>query len=70
MIHPTDQVNRRIAVDAHKHYLAIGRPTTPQFVRKGLMKLEMGEELAHIVRGGTKRPIATPEEVLALAERT
>jgi transposase len=40
--------------------------TTPQFVRKGLMKLEMGEELTHIVRGGTKRPIATPEEVLAL----
>jgi len=41
--------------------------TTPQFVRTGLMKLEMGEELTHIVRGGTKRPIATPEEVLALA---
>jgi hypothetical protein len=40
--------------------------TTPQFVRKGLMRLEMGEELTHIVRGGTKRPIATPEEVLAL----
>jgi transposase len=42
--------------------------TTPQFVRKGLMKLEMGEDLTHIVRGGTKRPIATPEEVLALTE--
>jgi hypothetical protein len=45
-----------------------GGLTTPQFVRKGLMKLEMGEELTHIVRGGTKRPIATTEEVLALTE--
>jgi transposase len=42
--------------------------TTPQLVRKGLMKLQMGEELTHIVRGGTKRPIATTEEVLALTE--
>jgi hypothetical protein len=32
------------------------------------MKLEMGEELTHIVRAGTKRPIAAPEEVLALTE--
>jgi hypothetical protein len=45
-----------------------GGLTTPQFVRKGLMKLDMGEELTHIVRGGTKRPIATPEEVLALTQ--
>ena len=40
--------------------------TTPQFVRKGLMALQIGEDLTQIVRGGTKRPIATPEEVLAL----
>jgi hypothetical protein len=32
------------------------------------MKLEMGEGLTHIVRGGTKRPIATPQEVLALTQ--
>jgi transposase len=43
--------------------------TTPQFVRKGLMTLQMGEDLTHIVRGGTKRPVATPEEVLALTQR-
>jgi hypothetical protein len=30
------------------------------------MRLEMGEELTHIVRGGTVRPIAPVEEVLAL----
>ena len=47
-----------------------GGLTTPQFVRRGLMKLQMGEDLNHIVRGGTKRPIAAPEEVLALQERT
>jgi hypothetical protein len=41
---------------------------TPQFVSKGLMKLEIGEHLTHIVRGGTNRPITTPEEVLALAD--
>jgi hypothetical protein len=34
------------------------------------MTLEMGEELTHIALGGTKRPIATPEEVLALTEST
>jgi transposase len=45
-----------------------GGLTTPQFVRKALMKLETGEALTHIVRGGTKRPIATTEEVLALTE--
>jgi hypothetical protein len=68
MIHPTNQVSRFIAIDAHKHYLVVGGLSTPEFVRKGLMKLQMGEELTHMVRGGTKRPIATPEEVLALTE--
>ena len=43
-----------------------GGLTTPQFVRAGLMRLEMGEDLTHIIRGGTVRPIAPEEEVLAL----
>jgi hypothetical protein len=43
-----------------------GGLTTPQFVRAGLMRLEMGEDLTHIVRAGTVRPIASAEEVLAL----
>jgi hypothetical protein len=43
-----------------------GGLTTPQFVRAGLMRLEMGEELTHIIRGGTVHPIAPLEEVLAL----
>jgi hypothetical protein len=68
MIHPTNQVNRFIAIDAHKHYLVVGGLSTAELVRKGLMKLEMGKDLTHIVRGATKRPIATPEEVLALTE--
>jgi hypothetical protein len=68
MIPPTNQVNRFIAIDAHKHYLVVGGLSTAELVRKDLMKLEMGEELTHIVRGGTKRPIAAPEEVLALTQ--
>jgi hypothetical protein len=64
----SQQIERFIAIDAHRHHLVVGGLTTPQFVRKGLIKLEIGEELTHIVRGGTKRPIATPEEVLALTE--
>ena len=40
--------------------------TTPQFVRAGLMRLEMGEDLTHIVRGGTVRQIASVGEVRAL----
>jgi len=43
-----------------------GGLTTPQFVRAGLMRLEMGEDLTHIVRGGTVRQIAPAEEVPAL----
>ena len=39
---------------------------TPQFVRVGLMQLEMGEDLTHIIRGGTVRPVAPMEEVQAL----
>jgi hypothetical protein len=69
MIHPTNQVNRFIGIDAHKHCLGIDGLTTPQLVRKGLMKLRMGEKLTHIVRGGVKRPAATPQEALALTVR-
>jgi hypothetical protein len=68
MIHPSNQVSRFIAIDAHKHYLVVGGLSTPELARKGLMKLKMGEDLTHIVRGGTKRPIATTEEVLPLTE--
>jgi len=39
--------------------------TTPQFVRAGLMRLQMGEDLTHIIRGGQARPIAPAEDVLA-----
>jgi transposase len=37
-----------------------------QFIRAQLMRLGLGEELRHITRGGTRRPLATIEEVLAL----
>jgi hypothetical protein len=43
-----------------------GGLTMPQFVRAGLMRLEMGEDLPHIIRAGTVRPIAPAEQVLAL----
>jgi hypothetical protein len=43
-----------------------GGLSTPQFVRAGLMGLEMGEDLTHVIRGSTVRPIAPVEEVLAL----
>jgi transposase len=44
--------------------------TTPQFVRAGLMRLQMGEDLSHVVRGGQLRPIAPVEEVLALQSQS
>jgi transposase len=37
-----------------------------QFIRAHLIRLGLGAELTHITRGGTKRPLATIEEVLAL----
>lgn len=40
--------------------------TTPQFVRLHLMRLKMGDDLTHVLRGGQVRPIAPVEEVLAL----
>jgi hypothetical protein len=43
-----------------------GGLTTPRFVRAGLMRLEMGEDLTHTIRGATVRQIASVEEVRAL----
>jgi len=43
-----------------------GGLTSRQFIRAHLIRLGLGEELTHITRGGTKRPLATIEEVLAL----
>jgi transposase len=40
--------------------------TTRQFVRYHLIHLGLGQTLTHVVRGGAKRLIAPPEEVLAL----
>jgi hypothetical protein len=43
-----------------------GGLTTRQFVRYQLIRLKLGDDLTHVVRGGAKRLIAPPEEVLAL----
>ena len=43
-----------------------GGLSTRQFVRYQLMHLGLGQNLTHVVRGGAKRLIAPPEEVLAL----
>jgi transposase len=43
-----------------------GGLSSRQFIRANLMQLGLGAELTHITRGGTKRPLATIEEVLAL----
>ena len=43
-----------------------GGLTSRQFIRAHLIRLGLGEDLTHITRGGTKRPLATIEEVLAL----
>jgi hypothetical protein len=43
-----------------------GGLTSRQFIRAHLIRLGLGEELTHITRGGTKRGLATIEEVLAL----
>jgi hypothetical protein len=47
-----------------------GGLTTPQFVRAGLLRLQMGDDLTHIIRGSTRRPIAPVEEVLALLSQS
>jgi len=44
-----------------------GGLTSRQFVRYGLLRLGLGDDLTHITTGkATRRPIAPPEEVLAL----
>ena len=43
-----------------------GGMSSRQFIRAQLMQLGIGNELTHITRGGTRRPLATIEEVLAL----
>lgn len=43
-----------------------GGLTTRQFIRAHLLRLGLGNELTHITRGGTRRPLASVEEVLAL----
>lgn len=43
-----------------------GGLTTRQFVRYQLMHLGLGHDLTHVVRGGARRLIASPQEVLAL----
>jgi transposase len=43
-----------------------GGLTSRQFIRAHLIRLGLGDELTHITRGGTRRPLATIEEVLTL----
>jgi transposase len=43
-----------------------GGLSSRQFIRAHLIRLRLGQELTHITRGGTRRPLATIEEVLAL----
>ena len=43
-----------------------GGLSSRQFMRAHLIRLGLGEDLTHITRGGTRRPLATIEEVLAL----
>jgi len=43
-----------------------GGLSSRQFIRMHLIRLGLGAELTHITRGGTRRPLATIEEVLAL----
>jgi transposase len=43
-----------------------GGLSSRQFIRANLMRLGLGAALTHITRGGTKRPLATIEEVLTL----
>ncbi len=37
-----------------------------QFIRYHLLRLGLGDDLTHITRGGTRRPLAAPEEILRL----
>ncbi|MDP9316304.1 MAG: transposase, partial [Chloroflexota bacterium] len=37
-----------------------------QFIRYHLLRLGLGDDLTHITRGGTRRPLAPPQEILRL----
>lgn len=43
-----------------------GGLSSRQFIRAHLLRLGIGDELTHITRGGTRRPLASVEEVLEL----
>jgi hypothetical protein len=43
-----------------------GGLTSRQFIRAHLIRLGLGHDLTHITRGGTRRALASVEEVLAL----
>jgi hypothetical protein len=43
-----------------------GGLTTRQFVRYQLLRLGLGYDLTHVLRGGSKHLIAPPDEVLKL----
>jgi transposase len=43
-----------------------GGLSSRQFIRAHLIRLGLGAELTHITRGGTRRPLATIEELLGL----
>ena len=43
-----------------------GGLSSRQFIRAHLLRLRIGDELTHINRGGTRRPLASVEEVLEL----
>ena len=45
---------------------ALNGMTRQQFAKYGLMRLQRGENLTRILRGGSPRRIASTEEVLAL----
>ena len=43
-----------------------GGLTSRQFVRYGVLRLDLGHDLTHVVRGRARRLIAPPEQVLVL----
>jgi transposase len=43
-----------------------GGLSSRQFIRAHLIRLGLGDDLTHITRGGTRRPLATIEELLEL----
>ena len=43
-----------------------GGLTSRQFIRLQLMRLKIGDDVTHVRRGINARPLATPDEILAL----